>query len=146
MMKTQHDIDEDDDHELRAITEHCLRFKWLADGCSTWDDVIESIKDFITHIQELKQLKAEILDNNSDYLFYRIPSQYGAYATYLGKKGKHYQFQLANGETVTYPIDPEEDNLAHQKIGTRIVLLLNTAKEVLSFMVPFTQPSPQEEA
>jgi hypothetical protein len=126
--------------ELEQVRSHVLRFKWLADGCQTWDEVITAIQEYIDFIKNLDAQKARIIQNDSDYLYYTIPGEYGVYALYEGIKEDDWVFLLPDGRTVTYPIDPDFDALKHTPIGTRIAARLDAAGEIQSFHVSFHQP------
>jgi len=94
----------------------------------------------IDFIKILGAQQALIIQNNSDYLYYTIPGEYGAYALYEGTKDNNWVFLLPDGRMVTYPIDPDFDALEHAPIGTRVAILLNAAGEIQSFHVSFHQP------
>ena len=126
--------------ELDQVRSHVLRFKWLADDCQTWDEVITAIQERIDFIKDLEAKQARIIQNDSDYLYYTIPGEHGVYATYEGTKEGNWVFLLPDGRTVTYPIDPDFDRLDNAPIGTRIAARLNAAGEIRSFHVSFHQP------
>lgn len=48
-----------------------IRFKWLADGCETWDEVIERLEERIKEVKKLKEQGFIIESSHDDYLFYR---------------------------------------------------------------------------
>ncbi len=57
---------EDTEHEF-------MRFKWLADGCETWEAVIERLEEMKKEIQRMKE-QGYVFDYSSDgYLFYYKP-------------------------------------------------------------------------
>ncbi|MFX1563878.1 MAG: hypothetical protein ACFFDP_11305 [Promethearchaeota archaeon] len=127
------DLTEEEWNELHLITTHTLRYKGLADGCETWDEVLQQLNLALQGIQELKGKNAEIIDNQESFLFYQIPGEYGAYATYEGLQKRHYQFKLLhNGHIVTAPLE-DPDCLTQTPIGTRIAILLNPKEEVQAF-------------
>lgn len=51
----------------------CMRFKWLAEECKTWDEVIEELEKRIEVVKVLKAEGYEIGQNEDDYLFYEKP-------------------------------------------------------------------------
>ena len=53
--------------------EEILRFKWIADDCKTWDEVIEELRKNIEFVTKLKGLGCEILDSADGYLHYTVP-------------------------------------------------------------------------
>jgi len=63
------EITDNSDFDKHVFT---MRFKWLADGCKTWDEVIARLVSRINDIKELQARGAtvdcEIFD---DYLYYR---------------------------------------------------------------------------
>jgi hypothetical protein len=126
--------------ELDQVRSHVLRFKWLAEDCKTWDEVITAIQEYIDFIKDLDAKQARIIQNDSDYLYYTIPGEHGVYATYEGTKEGNWVFLLPDGRTVTYPIDPDFDALDHTPKGTRIATRLNAAGEIRAFHVSFHQP------
>ncbi|MFX1577984.1 MAG: hypothetical protein ACFFCF_12565 [Promethearchaeota archaeon] len=126
--------------ELDQIRSHVLRFRWLADGCQTWDDVIRAIQEQIDFIETLDTQNAQIIQNDSDYLFYTVPGEFGVYALYEGTEGENWIFRLPDGRKIIYPIDSEFDALDHRPIGTRIAVLLDSEERIQSFHVSFHQP------
>jgi len=78
--------------------EDLIRFKWLADDCKTWDEVIEALKARIELIKYLKELGCKILQNDNDYLFYSIPK----------KRVKEYCKKFKMEEEDLYPFDEEK--------------------------------------
>lgn len=48
-----------------------MRFKWLAEECKTWDEVITNLEERIEVIKVLKAEGYEIGQNEDDYLFYQ---------------------------------------------------------------------------
>ena len=125
--------------ELDSVRSHVMRFKWLAADCQTWDEVITTIQEYIDYITHLETQQAQIIENDSDYLFYTIPGEYGVHALYEGIKDNRWVFLLPDGQTVTYPFDPDFKVLDHTPTGTRITLLLNAKGEVQSFHISFHQ-------
>ncbi len=59
-------MDENTEHEV-------MRFKWLADGCETWEAVIERLEEMKKEIQRLKKQGYVIDSSSDDYLFYYKP-------------------------------------------------------------------------
>ena len=55
------------------LREEFLRFKCIADGCETWEEVIKALENGIQFVTELKELGCKITSNQCDWLFYSIP-------------------------------------------------------------------------
>lgn len=50
-----------------------MRFKWLTDGCKTWDEAIERLEEMKKEIQRLKEQGYAIFSSSEDYLIYFKP-------------------------------------------------------------------------
>jgi len=50
-----------------------MRFKWLADGCKTWDEAIERLEEMKKEIQSMKEQGYAIFSSSEDYLIYFKP-------------------------------------------------------------------------
>lgn len=51
-------------------TDNIMRFKWLADGCKTWDAVIKRLEERKQEVQNLKKQGYVIESSRDDYLHY----------------------------------------------------------------------------
>jgi nitrogenase subunit NifH len=57
----------------KIIAEDYIRFKWLADGCKTWDDIVIALSNKSDDIKYLKNIGSKIIQNEDDYLYFDIP-------------------------------------------------------------------------
>ncbi|MFX0168920.1 MAG: hypothetical protein ACFE89_06105 [Candidatus Hodarchaeota archaeon] len=140
MLTEDNQISWSEQEELEQIRSQTLRFRWLAADCQTWDEVITAIHEFINCLKELESKGAIIVQNDSDYLFYEIPDEYGVYALYEGVRDDNWVFRLADGSLISYPVDSDDAILQNTPIGTRITVLLNSEKQIQCFHVSFHQP------
>jgi hypothetical protein len=128
--------------ELEGIRIHRMRFKWLADGCETWDQVIAALKERICLVKQLRRQRAKILEPcRDDYLPYQIPSERGVYATYQGIQNDCYEFRLSDNCVKHFPVNPQADNLSSCPTGTRVILLLDAKGGVEWFYKSMIHPT-----
>lgn len=132
-------LTEDEWSELDGIRTHIMRFKGIADGCATWEEIIKALQDRIVFIKELMVKGAQLIDIDNDHLFYRIPSEYSLYGIFQGVTKDYYQFLLDDGRLVTYPVEQEYDRLADAPVGTRVIVLVDAEGKPQNFIVPFNQ-------
>lgn len=128
-------LTEDELNELDAATHHIMRFKWLADDCHTWDDMIQALKDRITFIQDLKSSGAEILDNNNDHIFYEIPGEQAIFATLTTLTDTECTFQLDDDTTITTP-RPDWTDFTHNHLQCRLIVHFTKTGDLNGVTVP----------
>ena len=119
--------------ELYDIQTQYMVFKGIVAGLETWERIYEVLQQRIQAIEELKAKGARIIENIEGMLLYHVPGDYGAYAIFEQREDACYHFRIHTGELVRVLIDPDYDPLADVKIGSRIVVLLNSEGEVLNF-------------
>ena len=63
-----------------------MRFKWLANGCENFDEIIEALTESISYIKYLQALGCEISQNaDDDYIYFSIPKKF--IKTYADDRG-----------------------------------------------------------
>lgn len=55
---------------MNADKTETMRFKWIAEGCTTWDEIIARLKQRIAEIEKLRDQGAQIVENSEDYIYY----------------------------------------------------------------------------
>ncbi|MFX1403241.1 MAG: hypothetical protein ACFE9D_02040 [Promethearchaeota archaeon] len=118
-----------------------MRFKWLADDCTTWDDIIHALHHRITAIEDLKAQGAILAQNNNDdYIFYEIPGETAIFATLTTLTDTECTFQLDDGATITTP-RPDWTDFTHDHLHCRLVLLITETGELNGVSLPHHVPS-----
>lgn len=64
-------MNKDEKLPIREVSDdEVIRFKGLADGCKTWDAVIERLEEMKQEVQRLEEEGYVIKSSEDDYLFY----------------------------------------------------------------------------
>jgi len=50
-----------------------MRFKWLADGCESWEEVIKALRDRIKECERLADEGYRVVDSHDGYLTFESP-------------------------------------------------------------------------
>lgn len=58
--------------QIRDLAEHEIKFRWLADDCGSWDQVVECLKKKILECQALKERGAFVKEVLDDSVFYTL--------------------------------------------------------------------------
>ena len=134
-------LTDDERHELDTVRDRIMRFKWLADDCHTWDEVIDALNDRIAYINDLKARGAELVQNNNDdYLFYHIPNETPIYATLTHITDTTYTFQLDDGTTLTTPTT-QRFYLKDEPLGRTLILYVTPDGTIHDCLIP-NAPTP----
>jgi hypothetical protein len=128
------DLSEDELSYLEGFRHHIMNFKYIADECGSWDDIINTLQAHIEFIKKLKTQGAEISNFDNHILFYELPDEHSVFATLTAIQTDTYEFQLADGTRLTTPIT-KADTISPDRIGTQLVLLITEHGEVCEYVI-----------
>lgn len=58
--------------QIKDLAEHEIKFRWLADECGSWDQVIECLRVKIKECEKLKSQSAFVKEVYDDSVFYTL--------------------------------------------------------------------------
>ncbi|MFX1300119.1 MAG: hypothetical protein ACFFDE_04180 [Promethearchaeota archaeon] len=129
-------LTEDEFDQLDVYRHHIMRFKGLANDCTTWDEVITALNDRIAIIEALQAQGANLVQNdNDDYLVYEIPNEQAIYATRTDITDTTCTFRLDDGTKLTTP-RPDWTLLTDDHLHRRIALLINQTGDIQGISIP----------
>jgi hypothetical protein len=133
------DLSKDELDYLYGFRQHIMNFKYIADECATWDDIIEAFQAQIEYIEELKAQGAEITNFDAHFLFYEVPGEFAVFATLTKIQADKYEFELSDGTRLTSPIT-KENLIPATRLGTQLVLLITEDGEIRDYILTHDTP------